>query len=83
HGRSLVATFDDPSAPPPRRVQYFEQVGHRGIWLDGWKATTNHVPGTPFDDDEWALYDLDRDFSECHDLAAAEPARLRALVDAW
>jgi len=82
-GRSLAPTFDDADAPPPRSVQYFEQMGHRGIWVDGWKATTYHESGVPFDDDRWGLYHLDSDFSECHDLAAAEPERLASLVEAW
>lgn len=83
HGRSIRPTFTDPAAPPPRSVQYFEQMGHRGIWVDGWKATTYHVPGAAYDDDEWELFHLDADFSECHDLAAEEPERLRELSDRW
>ena len=83
HGASLVPTFTDPDAPPPRSVQYFEQMGHRGLWAGGWKITTYHEAGRPFDDDEWALYHLDRDFSECRDLAAEEPERLRDMIDAW
>jgi arylsulfatase A-like enzyme len=83
HGSPITATFDDPDAPAPRATQYFEQMGHRGLWADGWKAVTYHEQGAPFDDDEWALFDLRRDFSECHDLAAAEPDRLRELIDAW
>ena len=82
-GRTLMPTFVDHSAPPPRDAQYFEQMGHRGIWVDGWKATTYHLPGTSFDDDHWGLYHLDDDFSECHDQAEAEPERLAALVDRW
>lgn len=83
HGASLAATFDDAAAPAPRRVQYFEQMGHRGIWADGWKATTYHVAGTPYESDHWGLYHLDEDFSECHDLGADQPERLRELVDTW
>lgn len=83
HGASVAATFADAGAPPARSMQYFEQMGHRGLWMDGWKITTYHDPGTPFDDDEWGLFHLDEDFSECHDLAAAEPDRLRAMIDAW
>jgi len=82
-GASLLPVLADPSAPPPRRAQYFEQMGHRGMWVDGWKATTYHEPGRPFDDDEWGLFHLDEDFSETEDLAAAHPDTLRALVDAW
>ncbi|MDE3087435.1 MAG: arylsulfatase, partial [Acidobacteriota bacterium] len=83
HGRSLRATFADPTAPAPRSVQYFEQMGHRGIWADGWKATTYHEAGHAYDLDEWELFHLDEDFSECHDLTDAEPDRLRDLVDLW
>jgi arylsulfatase A-like enzyme len=83
HGASLTATFADPDAPAARPVQYFEQVGHRGLWADGWKITTYHTQGQPFDDDEWALYHLDEDFSECHDLSAQHPDKLRELIQAW
>ena len=83
HGASIAATFADPAAAPARSIQYFEQMGHRGLWADGWKITTYHEQGQPFDDDEWGLFNLDADFSECHDLAASEPARLRELIDAW
>jgi len=83
HGRSLVPTFRDAAAPAPRSVQYFEQMGHRGIWVDGWKATTYHEPGHPYDLDEWELFHLDSDFSECHDLSREQPDRLRDLVDVW
>ena len=83
HGASITATFDDSSAPAPRSTQYFEQMGHRGLWADGWKITTYHDQGRPFDDEEWALYDLDDDFSECHDLSAEHPEKLRDLIDVW
>jgi arylsulfatase A-like enzyme len=83
HGRSIRPTFDDADAPPPRSVQYFEQMGHRGLWADGWKITTYHEPGRPFEDDEWALFHLDRDFSECRDLSADEPDRRRRMIDEW
>src|SRR5690606_6493312 len=83
HGASIRPTFDDPTAPPPRRVQYFEQMGHRGLWADGWKITTYHEPGQPFDEDRWGLYHLDEDFSECHALAGVQPGRVVAMVEQW
>jgi arylsulfatase A-like enzyme len=82
-GTSLAYTFDAPDEPTRKPVQYFENTGHRGIWVDGWKAVTRHVPGTSFDDDVWELYHVDEDMSECHDLAAAEPERLRSMIDRW
>ena len=83
HGASIVATFGSAEAPAPRHVQYFEQMGHRGLWADGWKITTYHEQGQPFDDDEWALFDLRTDFSECHDVSAEHPEKLRELIDLW
>jgi arylsulfatase len=83
HGASLAPTFGDPTAAPARAVQYFEMLGHRGIWKDGWKAVTHHTSGVPFEKDDWELYHLDEDFSETNNLAAAEPERLKALVDEW
>jgi hypothetical protein len=80
---SLVYTWDEPSTPTQRAPQYFEQFGHRGLWLDGWKAVTYHTKGTPYEDDQWALYNLEEDFSECHDLAGEQPDKLRDLVDTW
>lgn len=82
-GRSILPLLADPSAPPPRRVQYFEQMGHRGIWADGWKATTYHRPGDDYGDDEWSLFHLDEDFSECHDVRDRHPGRLRELSELW
>ena len=52
-------------------------VGHRGIYVDGWKAVTRHLQGVPYDDDMWELYHVAEDFSECHDLAAEMPDKLR------
>lgn len=83
HGKSLRATFESEPAGHERGPQYFEMLGHRGIWADGWKAVTRHTPGTSWDDDVWELYHLDRDFSEAHDRAASDPERLRALIDLW
>ena len=83
HGASLHETFHDAEAPAPRKVQYFEQMGHRGLWAEGWKITTYHEAGRAFDDDEWGLYHLDDDFSECHDVSAEHPDKLRDLIDVW
>jgi arylsulfatase len=58
-------------------------MGHRGIYLDGWKAVTRHQSGVPFADDDWELYHLEDDRSECRNLAAEEPERVAELVDLW
>ena len=82
-GTSLRYSFDDPAATDTRSVQYFEMMGHRALYLDGWKAVTRHVPGVPFDDDDWELYHLHRDRSECQNLAAERPEKLVEMVDRW
>jgi len=82
-GVSFAYTFAAQDAPTRKKVQYFEMMGNRGIWHEGWKAVAFHEPHTNFDADQWELYHLDEDFGEQHDLAAAEPERLRQLVDLW
>ena len=58
-------------------------LGHRGIWVDGWKAVTRHQKNDPWGDDEWELYHVAEDFSESNNLAAENPEKLRELVDRW
>ena len=57
--------------------------GHRGLVQDGWKAVAFHPLGSSFDQDKWELFHLDHDFSETDDLAAQEPARLKAMIAEW
>ena len=58
-------------------------MGHRAIYVDGWKAVTRHQPGVPFEDDDWELYHLAEDRSECHNLAAAMPDKVAEMVERW
>ena len=77
-GTSLVYTFDDPRAPTRHTTQYFELVGNRGIYKDGWMASTTplRLPWVTIgqepspDDFKWELYDVRSDFSQ-----ANEPGR--------
>jgi len=80
HGVSLAPALAAADAALPRQAQYFEMLGHRGIWQEGWKAVTRHTPGQPFASDRWELYHLAEDFSEFEDLAEREPDRLKALI---
>ena len=83
HGTPMTYTFAGASAPTKKKVQHFEMLGHRGIVADGWKAVTLHLPRTTMDQDVWELYDLNNDFSESNDLAAAHPDKLRELEALW
>jgi arylsulfatase len=82
-GTSMAYSFDAPGAPTRKPVQYFEMIGHRGLWHDGWKAVCRHTPGTSFDDDPWELYHVEVDRSECHDLAAEMPEKLAEMIALW
>ncbi len=46
-GASLAHTFDDANAPTKHNTQYFEMMGHRSIYRDGWRAVCPW-PGTSF-----------------------------------
>ena len=83
HGCSFEPTFESATASSPRLTQYWETLGHRAIWHDGWKAVTEHVPGKPFDQDQWRLYDTRNDFSEIHDLVNLKPQKLEELKGLW
>ena len=89
-GKSLVYTFENPDAPSRHTVQYFEMLGSRGIYKDGWWAGSfNHLPWnfgangsqTAPDPKPWELYNLDQDYSQAHNLAAQYPEKLKELVD--
>lgn len=82
-GVSMRYTFDAPDARGRKTVQYYEMMGHRAIYADGWKAVTRHQPGVPFDDDDWELYHLTEDRSECHNRAAELPDRVHELIERW
>jgi arylsulfatase len=91
-GASIAATWADPTAPT-RDTQYFEMLGCRAIYHDGWKAVTfkplgpmygpDDDPDAPFEDDEWELYHVAEDFSECNNLATEQPEKLQELIDLW
>ena len=82
-GTSLAYTFDQPSAPTRKKVQYFETLGDRAIWADGWKAVARHVPGTSYEQDVWELYHAEQDFSETLNLAGDQPQRLQEMLALW
>jgi arylsulfatase A-like enzyme len=88
-GVSMVYSFDNAKASSPHRTQYFEMLGNRAIYNDGWVAATTPpiapwvVTGKfpPVDEYKWELYHVAEDFSESINIADKEPARLRELQD--
>ncbi|WP_197035483.1 arylsulfatase [Paenibacillus sp. UNC451MF] len=83
HGTSMAYTFNKSDEPTRRATQHFEMMGNRAIIHNGWKAVTNHVRGTSFEDDIWDLYDLLHDYNEVNNLADTYPDRLQELIDLW
>jgi len=87
-GHSFAPAIDDANAPATNRLQYFEMAGSRAlVHMDddgiAWKAVCKHTKDADYDSEPWELYRLSGDWSECDDLAAAEPAKLAQLVDLW
>ena len=90
-GLSMLYTFDqaNANAPSKRDTQYFEMVGNRAIYHDGWIAATTPAltpwsMGTGKLPDvltgyKWELYNIDDDYSEYNDLAAKMPDKLKEL----
>jgi arylsulfatase len=90
-GVSMVYTFDDAKAPTTHKMQYFEMLGNRALYNDGWMASTTPkrlpwqpkaVPGA--DDPltfDWELYHVAEDFSQANDLAKQNPDKLRELQE--
>ena len=84
-GVSMAYTFGDAKATSRRKTQYFEMIGNRAIYSDGWFAAVIHKapwepqPRAKLADDKWELYDVRADFSLSNDLAAQNPAKLKEL----
>src|SRR5262252_1075499 len=89
-GFSFAHTFDDAKAKSRRTTQYFELGVNRGLYHNGWMASAISFPpwepnrsGFDPDKQKWELYNVDEDFSQANDLAAANPQKLRELQDLW
>jgi arylsulfatase len=91
-GVSMKYSFAGAGIPGQKRTQYFENNASRGIYHDGWFAST-FGPFIPWDTpgsvarvnawdagkDVWRLYDLRSDFSQADDLAAKNPRKLAEM----
>jgi len=91
-GVSMVYTFDQPESETKKKTQYFEVLGSRGVYHEGWFAGT-FGPRAPWstdltgvfnwdpDKDEWELYNLTNDYSQSKNLAAQDPEKLAELKE--
>ena len=92
-GVSFVSTFNDANAAEAKQTQYFEIMGSRAIYHDGWMASAfgprlPWVPGLPAgikewtpDKDKWELYDLSKDWTQADDLAGKMSSKLADMKD--
>ena len=85
-GVSMEYAFDDAKAPSHRKTQYFEMQGYRGIYHDGWMASSITFqpwvllrPEFDIDKAKWELYNIDNDFSQADDIAATNPGKVKEL----
>ena len=93
NGVSFAHTLESSEAPSKHLTQYYEMLGSRALYHDGWKAVVFHPPGMmnyesgnvnpSFDDDVWELYNIANDFSECNDVAQQYPDKLKELQQLW
>ncbi|WP_202410412.1 arylsulfatase [Pseudomaricurvus sp. HS19] len=85
-GKSMIYSFNNGAAKSVRETQYYEVIGNRGIYHDGWIANTaprnmpwniaRDRPGSDVTTYEWELYNLNKDFSQSNNVAAEFPQKL-------
>ncbi len=92
-GVSMAYTWDKSNAgvSSTRKTQYFEMMGNRALYHDGWVACTTpifppwNLAGSPPPDVangyKWELYDVAKDWTQNNDLAKDNPAKLKELQD--
>jgi arylsulfatase len=85
-GVSMMYSFNDANAKDKRTTQYFEMLGNRAIYQEGWVAASRF--GVPWEtagktgnimDAPWELYHVTEDFSEAVNLAGNNPEKLKEL----
>ena len=88
HGTSMRYSFDSANAPSTHTSQYFEILGNRAMYHEGWIASCFHgrlpwirLQGFEFDGPQevWELYNIEKDFSQAIDLAQTHPEKLEEL----
>jgi arylsulfatase len=92
-GSSFAEMLTDPEAEETHKTQYFEIMGSRAIYHDGWMASAfgpraPWLPGIPEgiaewtpDHDTWELYHLAEDWTQAHDLADSHPEKLAQMKE--
>ena len=95
HGVTFADSLTDENAPERHTQQYFETIGNRAMYKDGWwlsmktaripwvltpEAIKPYTPGVwDPDKDPTELYYLPEDFTQAKDLAAEQPEKVKEL----
>ena len=94
HGFTFADSLSDADASERHTQQYFEAVGNRGMYKDGWwlamrlpripwlldpEALRHFGPGWDPDDDPVELYYLPDDFAQAKNLADENPEKVEEL----
>lgn len=86
-GVSFEQVIGDASARGDKTEQFYSMLGTRGVWKDGWHASTVHAPAPTgwghFDKDRWELFHLPDDRNQLHDLASEHPEKLEEMTQLW
>jgi arylsulfatase len=97
HGSSFASSLTGDDAPEHHTQQYFETIGNRSMYKDGWwlSMRTERIPWVltpdalkPYAPGQWdpdadptELYYLPDDFSQANDLAAEHPEKVKELKE--
>ena len=97
HGTTFAPSMTDAAAPEHCTQQYFETVGNRAMYKDGWwlavkteripwvltpQAIAPYAPGVwDPDKDPVELYYLPDDYSQANDVAAEHPEKVEELKE--
>jgi arylsulfatase A-like enzyme len=94
-GVSMTYTWDkaNANAPSTHKTQYFEMLGNRAIYQDGWVAATTpatlpwelstKAPPDVITGYNWELYNVNDDPTQSEDLASKMPDKLKQLQDVF
>lgn len=82
-GTSMAYTFTNDDSPGRKASQYYELAANRAFVEDGWKIVTYVPRNQPYNSVAWELYNLNKDFSEAHNLAEQYPEKVKALETKW
>ena len=88
-GVSIAYTFDNAKAQSRRRTQYFEMMGVRGLYHEGWMLSAVPVRPPwqllgsnildPANGYQWELFDIRTDWTQYENVASKYPDKLNEM----